>query len=120
LKTKAPGRFAKSAQIAAENKMRELYAEGKAKHPEALIAIQCGDFFEWLFNDARIAAVTLGVTLTARNKGTDQEMEMCGVPYYRVLPDVETLNAKGYDVYVIENDGRDRTFYKSPVEVITI
>ena len=41
-----------------------------------------GDFYEMFFEDARQAAPLLEVQLTARQKGTDNEAPMCGIPHH--------------------------------------
>jgi len=62
--------------------MLRHYLELKALHPDALLFYRMGDFFELFFDDARRAAELLELTLTARQKGTDSEAPMCGVPHH--------------------------------------
>ncbi len=62
--------------------MLRHYMELKALHPDALLFYRMGDFFELFFDDARRAAELLELTLTARQKGTDNEAPMCGVPHH--------------------------------------
>jgi len=62
--------------------MLRHYLELKARHPDALLFYRMGDFYELFFDDAREAAPLLELTLTARQKGTDNEAPMCGVPHH--------------------------------------
>ncbi|HEV7515154.1 MAG TPA: DNA mismatch repair protein MutS [Thermoanaerobaculia bacterium] len=62
--------------------MLRHYLEIKAQHPDALLMYRMGDFYEMFFEDARQAAPLLEVQLTARQKGTDNEAPMCGIPHH--------------------------------------
>ncbi len=62
--------------------MLRHYLELKARHPDALLFYRMGDFFELFFDDAREAAPLLELTLTARQKGTENEAPMCGIPHH--------------------------------------
>src|SRR4029079_1612025 len=62
--------------------MMRQYLRMKAQHPDALLFYRMGDFYELFFEDAQRAAPILEVTLTARQKGTENETPMCGVPYH--------------------------------------
>ncbi len=64
--------------------MLRHYLEVKAEHPDAILFYRMGDFFELFFDDAVQAAPILEVTLTARQKGTESEAPMCGVPFHAV------------------------------------
>ncbi len=69
----------KSAQL---TPMLRHYLELKAEHPDALLFYRMGDFYELFFEDAERAAPILEVTLTARQRGTESEAPMCGVPHH--------------------------------------
>ena len=71
----------KAAQL---TPMLRHYLEVKAQHPEALLFYRMGDFFELFFDDAVQAAPLLEVALTARHKGSEKEVPMCGVPHHAV------------------------------------
>jgi len=62
--------------------MLRHYLEVKAAHPDCVLLYRMGDFFELFFEDAVTAAPILEVTLTARQKGTESEAPMCGVPHH--------------------------------------
>ena len=62
--------------------MLEHYLQVKSEYRDGILFYRMGDFFEIFFEDAQIAAPILQVTLTARGKGTDNEVPMCGVPHH--------------------------------------
>src|SRR5262245_49076032 len=62
--------------------MLRQYLEVKAEHPDAVLMYRMGDFYEMFFDDARRAAPILEVQLTARNRGTENEAPMCGIPHH--------------------------------------
>ena len=47
--------------------MLEQYIEYKNEHPDCLIFCQVGDFYELFFDDAKVVAKTLNLTLTSRD-----------------------------------------------------
>ncbi len=62
--------------------MRQFYSL-KEKHPDALLLFRCGDFYETYAADAVAAAKILGITLTRRNNGRQQnDTEMAGFPHH--------------------------------------
>jgi DNA mismatch repair protein MutS len=62
--------------------MLRHYLEVKAQNPDALLFYRMGDFYELFFEDAVLAAPLLEVALTARQKGSENEAPMCGVPHH--------------------------------------
>ncbi|MCA8965659.1 MAG: hypothetical protein KDC48_12315, partial [Planctomycetes bacterium] len=56
------------------------YAAEKERHPDALLFFRMGDFYELFFDDAVVAAKALDLTLTSRNKNSDDAIPMAGVP----------------------------------------
>jgi DNA mismatch repair protein MutS len=47
--------------------MRQYFA-AKAQHPDALLFFRMGDFYELFYDDAKLAARELEITLTARDR----------------------------------------------------
>jgi DNA mismatch repair protein MutS len=74
----------------------------KQENPEALLLFRLGDFYELFHEDAQVASRVLGITLTARHKGTDSEMPMCGVPHHAHQAYLEKLIEAGYCVAIAE------------------
>ncbi len=82
--------------------MLRQYLEIKAEHPDAVLLYRMGDFYEMFFDDARKAAPILEVQLTARNRGSDNEAPMCGVPYHALDGYLGKLLAAGLKVAVCD------------------
>ena len=61
--------------------MLRHYLQVKAEHPDAILLYRMGDFFEMFYEDAAKAAPILEIALTARQRGTENEAPMCGVPH---------------------------------------
>src|SRR5438552_5121712 len=78
----------------------EQYLGLKKRHPNDLLLFRCGDFYELFFDDARIAAETLGIALTSRSK--DDGVPMAGVPYHAVGNYVRRLLEAGKRVALAE------------------
>ena len=64
--------------------MLHQYLEMKEQHPGTILFYRMGDFYEMFFEDAETASRVLGITLTSRNKGDENQVPMCGVPYHAV------------------------------------
>ncbi len=71
--------MAKTAQL---TPMLRHYLEVKNQHQDAIVFYRMGDFFELFFEDAERAAPIMEVSLTARHKGTPNQVPMCGVPHH--------------------------------------
>ena len=82
--------------------MMRQYLEVKAQHPDALLMYRMGDFFEMFFDDARQAAPILEVQLTARQKGTENETAMCGVPHHALETYLAKLLGAGLKVAICD------------------
>ena len=63
--------------------MMKQFFELKSKHPDAILLFRCGDFYETYAQDAIEAADILGITLTKRNNGRENESTaMAGFPHH--------------------------------------
>src|SRR5215472_41770 len=78
------------------------YLAAKAAHADALLFFRMGDFYEMFFDDAVAAAKALDLTLTARNKGAEDEVPMAGVPHHAASAYVQRLLEQGYKVAICE------------------
>ena len=74
----------------------------KQQFPNALLLFRLGDFYELFYDDAKIAARELEITLTARNKEKGQPIPMCGVPYHASENYIARLIQKGYRVAICD------------------
>ena len=77
----------------------------KQQYPDCLLALQMGDFYEFLFDDAKIVAKELVITLTKTKDGTP----LAGVPYHAIYRNIGDLTKAGYRVALIDDlqNGRD-------------
>jgi len=78
------------------------YLAAKAAHPDALLFFRMGDFYELFFDDAACAAKALDLTLTSRNKGSDDPVPMAGVPHHAATAYIQRLLDQGFRVAICE------------------
>ncbi len=75
----------------------------KEQYPDVLLLYRMGDFYETFFEDAKIAARELELTLTSRDGGKDGErIPMAGVPHHALDNYLPKLIAKGFRVAICE------------------
>ncbi|HEY3990203.1 MAG TPA: DNA mismatch repair protein MutS [Acidobacteriaceae bacterium] len=79
--------------------MRQYFA-AKAQHPDALLFFRMGDFYELFYEDAKLAARELEITLTARDR--ERQVPMAGVPYHAVEGYIGRLLQKGYRIAICD------------------
>ncbi len=94
--------------------MRQFLAI-KADHPDELLFYRMGDFYELFYDDARVAADLLDITLTKRGASAGEPIPMCGVPYHSVESYLARLVKLGVSVAICEQIG-DPNESKGPVE----
>ena len=82
--------------------MMAQYLAAKARQPDALLFFRMGDFYELFFDDAEVAAETLGITLTRRGKHQGGDIPMAGVPVHAVDGYLARLIRAGFKVAVCE------------------
>ncbi|MBS1704686.1 MAG: DNA mismatch repair protein MutS [Armatimonadetes bacterium] len=68
----------------AQTPMLRQYFQAKAEHPDVLLAMRVGDFYEFYGEDAVQATEILDITLTGREDGTNGKIPMAGVPFHSV------------------------------------
>src|SRR3972149_6172980 len=78
--------------------MIKQYLRIKSEHPDALLFFRLGDFYEMFFEDALVASKELEIVLTSRNKGKEDSVPLCGVPYFTAETYIAKLLQKGYKV----------------------
>ena len=84
--TKATGKAATNATKHTPM-MQQYQAMRRSLPKDVLLFYRMGDFYEMFYEDAKVAAAELGITLTSRSKG-DGAIPMAGVP------------AKSYQAYL--------------------
>jgi len=82
--------------------MLKQYREIKEKHNDCILFFRLGDFYEMFGPDALESSKILNITLTARNKGTANEIPMCGVPYHAAEGYIAKLTKSGKKVAICE------------------
>ena len=94
-----------SAPVSKLTPMMQQYQRMKAEiaktNPKALLAYRLGDFYEFFFDDAELASGIMGVTKTKRG-----EVAMTGVPYHAANGYFQKLIDAGYEVAVVDTDGK--------------
>jgi len=88
--------------MATQTPMMRQYLEIKERYPDAILFFRLGDFYEMFMDDAVVAARILDIALTSRNKGADDEIPLCGIPYHSTQPYLAKLVGAGYKVAICE------------------
>ncbi len=78
------------------------YMETKDQHPDCLLFYRLGDFYEMFFEDAKIVAKELELTLTGKSCGLPERAPMAGVPYHAADSYISRLVNRGYKVAVCD------------------
>ncbi|MFQ5984354.1 MAG: DNA mismatch repair protein MutS [Alphaproteobacteria bacterium] len=82
--------------------MMAQYLAIKRAHPDCLLFIRMGDFYELFFDDAATAATALDITLTRRGRHEGEDVPMCGVPVHSADMYLERLTRQGFKVAICE------------------
>jgi DNA mismatch repair protein MutS len=82
--------------------LMKQYFSIKERYPDAILLFRLGDFYEMFGEDAKIASNILQIALTSRDKGKDDPIPMCGVPYFSVDGYISKLVKEGYKVAICE------------------
>lgn len=88
--------------MATPTPMMRQYLEIKSQHPDSILFFRLGDFYEMFLDDAVTASKVLDITLTSRNKGSADEIPLCGIPYHSAQPYIAKLVEQGHKVAVCE------------------
>jgi DNA mismatch repair protein MutS len=100
----------------------QQWQEAKRRHPDAVVLMRVGDFYELLGPDAEVGVRDLGLALTGKGHGADQ-VPMAGVPARSRDEYAERLVQAGHRVAICEQmeDPREAqgTVRREVVEVLT-
>lgn len=80
--------------------MMRQYLEVKHAHPDALILLRMGDFFEAFLEDAVTLSECLGIALTSRSK--ERDLKMAGVPHHALEGYLGRLIQAGLTVVLVD------------------
>ncbi|HEX6537825.1 MAG TPA: DNA mismatch repair protein MutS, partial [Candidatus Dormibacteraeota bacterium] len=104
--TSAPRRRATvDIESAGDTPILRQYREVKAQHPDELVLVRLGDFFELFGADAEVASPVLGVALTGRSFGSSGRVPMCGVPHHALTHHLRRLLGAGFRVALWDQVG---------------
>src|SRR5437868_3522611 len=82
--------------------LMKQYWDIKSLHQDKVLLFRMGDFFEMFYDDAVKAAPILGIALTQRNKKSQDETPMCGMPHHSVSGPINKLLAHGFKVAICD------------------
>lgn len=82
--------------------LMKQYWEIKSLHQDKVLFFRMGDFYEMFFEDAVLAAPILGIALTSRNKKSQDETPMCGLPHHAVMGPIQKLLSNGLKVAICD------------------
>jgi DNA mismatch repair protein MutS len=82
--------------------LMKQYFGVKEQHPDAIVLFRLGDFYEMFGEDAKTASSLLQIALTTRDRGKDDPVPMCGVPYFSADSYIAKLIKAGHKVAVCE------------------
>jgi DNA mismatch repair protein MutS len=80
------------------------YTSIKKQYKDMLLFFRMGDFYEMLYDDARIASKELDIVLTSREKDkrSGERIPLAGIPYHALDSYLSRLIKKGYKVAICE------------------
>ena len=82
--------------------MMARYLEVKSETPGAVLLFRMGDFYETFYDDAETIAAELQITLTSRDKGSENPVPMAGFPYHALAGHLAKLVAAGHRVAICD------------------
>ncbi len=82
--------------------MLRQFQELKDAHPDKLLLFRMGDFYETFFDDAHTAAKVLNITLTSRDKTSDNPVPMAGFPHHALEAYLDKLIKAGLKIAICE------------------
>lgn len=88
--------------MAADTPMMSQYNAIKKNLPDTILFFRLGDFYEMFNEDAKIASQALDITLTTRNKNSENPIPLCGIPYHALDQYLKKLIKDGYKVAICE------------------
>ena len=86
----------------AETPMMVQYHVIKSQYPDAFVFYRLGDFYELFEDDAVLGAKLLELTLTARNKNSENPVPMAGIPHHAGQNYIDILVDQGHKVAIVE------------------
>ncbi len=111
-----PATQAKKPEKPATSPLWARYQGYRDEHPNAVIVMRVGDFYEIFGESAEATSKPLELTVVSRDFGLPKRVPMIGFPYHRADAYIEKLRTFT-DVAIIENEAEKRVLPKyQPVE----
>jgi DNA mismatch repair protein MutS len=104
-----------SSAYALHTPMMQQYLKIKAQHSESLLFYRMGDFYELFYEDAKLAAELLDLTLTARGQSAGAPIPMAGLPHHAADGYLAKLLQLGHSIAICEQVGPSSGL-KGPME----
>lgn len=82
--------------------LMKQYWDIKTFHQDKILLFRMGDFYEMFYDDAVKAAPILGIALTQRNKKSEDQTPMCGVPHHSIAGPINKLLASGLKIAICD------------------
>ncbi len=103
-----------------ETPLVNQYKSIKEKNPDTLLAFRIGDFYEFLYDDAKIASKVLGITLTSKPLYKNHRAPLAGIPAKAAWQYFEKLIKNGHKVAICEQVGEGKKLMEREiVEILT-
>lgn len=87
-----------------KNELYEKYIIYVNRHPDSVIAMLVGDFYEVFGKKATLIADKVGLTLTGRDLGLEQRVPMVGFPYHAAEAYFKKIR-QSYSLVIVDDDG---------------
>jgi len=82
--------------------LMKQYRAIKSQNPSTVLLYRMGDFYEMFDEDARIASRVLGLTLTKRNQGAEDDTPLAGFPHHALDRYANRLVRAGHRIAICE------------------
>jgi DNA mismatch repair protein MutS len=82
--------------------LMKQYQGIKERYSDAIVLFRLGDFYEMFGEDAKLASGILQIALTTRDRGKEDPVPMCGIPYFASETYISKLIRAGHKVAVCE------------------
>lgn len=97
------------------------YFDVKSQNEDSILFFRMGDFYELFYDDAKVAAEILGITLTSRGNGAASNVPLAGFPHHALDTYLAKMVKAGYRVAIcdqIEDPKKAKTIVKRAVTQI--
>lgn len=103
----------------AKTSMMDQFFAIKNDHPDTILFFRMGDFYELFHDDALVGGEALGLTVTSRDKNSENPIPMAGFPWHALESHLRKMLAKGHKVTVCEQEEKLRPGAKLLERVVT-